>query len=581
MRTLFFTSFLVFLHGFLSLSQSVNFTSSNLPIVVIQTNGQNIMDEPKILAEMKIIDNGPGQINHPTDVVYDYNGYIGIEYRGQVSQGFPKKSYGFETLLGNNLAVSQDVSLQGMPPESDWILFASAIDGSYLKNVLTYNLGNRTGQYASRTRYVEVILNGNYHGLFVLCEKIKRGNNRVKINKLKATDVTGINVTGGYIVSLDVPEGNLRWASAHPSDCQPNYRALQEIVIPKTSDLQTAQGTYIRNYITAFENLLYAKNFNPTTGYQSYIDLNSFVDYFLVTEITKNLDGYSRSTFYYKDKDKATAVSKLKMGPLWDYDLGYANGFDGWAFEQNMARTNQYTNPVPFWWEYMVRDTAFVQTAQRRWKALRQNTFSNLAINAIIDSCQTLLAQGAASRDEQQWGGNGNNYLARVQTRRTWINNRLNWLDNSIGQLGYYIKPYSSTEFCVSNTPIFEGVSGLGTNTWSRNNTNLGSSTNYSPTIEGTYNLNYAFSDLATCSYSFNKIITRQNIPRNMSVQSGDWDSKNTWSCGMIPTIAQNSIISNGHRITLNLGASTSRITFGGTTSALVFKNTTATLNTQ
>jgi hypothetical protein len=579
MKTFFFTSYFVLLCRFLPLSQSVNFTSSNLPIVVIQTNGQSIMDEPKILAEMKIIDNGIGQINHLTDVVYDYDGYVGIEYRGQVSQGFPKKSYGFETLLTNNLAVSKDVSLQGMPLESDWILFASAIDGSFLNNVLTYNLGNRTGQYASRTRYVEVVLNGNYHGLFVLCEKIKRGSNRVKVSKLKVTDVAGINVTGGYIVSMDVPEGNLRWASANPSDCQPTFRALQEIVIPKTADLQTAQGTYIRNYITGFENLLYAKNFNPTTGYQRYIDLNSFVDYFLVSEITKNLDGYSRSTYYYKDKDKATEISKLKMGPLWDYDLGYGNGFDGWTFEQNMARTNQYTNPVPFWWEYLVRDTAFVHTAQRRWKALRQNAFSNLAINAIIDSCQTLLAQGAASRDGQQWG-NGNNFSALIQTRRTWIDNRLNWLDNNISQLGYYIKPYNITEFCVSNTPMLEGVSGLGTNTWSKNNSNISFSTTYSPTIEGTYSLSYSFSDFTTCNYTFNKIITRQNISKNTSVQSGDWDSKNTWSCGVVPNITQNSIISDGHRIILNVGAWTSKITFGGSASALVFKNVTTTFGT-
>lgn len=573
MKAIFAVICIIVVCSFTTYSQSVTITSTNLPIVIIQTNGQAIQDEPKILAEMKIVDNGSGQLNHPSDTNYNYNGYIGIEYRGQVSQGFPKKSYGFETLTSTDLAITQNVSILGMPAESDWIFGASAIDPSFVKNVLTYNLGNRTGRYASRTRFVEVILNGEYHGIFILSEKIKRGADRVNISKLKTTDISGLNLTGGYIVSFDVPEGNLRWHSAHPSICQPSFRAMQEVVYPKAVDLQTQQGLYIKNFITNFENLLYAENFNPVTGYQQYVDLGSFVDYFLVTEITKNLDGYSRSTYFYKEKDKPTKVGKINMGPLWDYDLGYSNGYNGWTFEQNMSRTNQYTNPLPFWWENLAKDTAFVQLAQRRWKQLRQNQFSTQKINNLLDSCENVLSVGGATiRNAQKWNVSG--VISTImQTQKTWVQNRLNWIDNNIDQLGYYVKPYNTTEFCVGNTPIFEGVSGIGTNSWSKGNIFQTNALTFSPTIEGTYNLSYSFSEGTTCTYTGSKTITRQIIPKNTTVQSGDWGAKNTWSCGAVPISTQNAIIAGGHAIAISGNYVASKITFSTTTSSLIFKN--------
>ena len=125
----------------------IEFTSSNLPIVVINTNGQIIVDDEKITADMGVIYNGEGIRNNLTDPYNNYNGKIGIEIRGSTSQMFPKKQYAVETrdALGDDL----DVSLMGFPEESDWILFAPYNDKSLMRDVLVYKIASSMGRYAS------------------------------------------------------------------------------------------------------------------------------------------------------------------------------------------------------------------------------------------------------------------------------------------------------------------------------------------------------------------------------------------------------------------------------------------------
>ena len=163
-------------------SALVNLTSSNLPIVVIDTNGQEIPNEPKLDVHMGIIYNGEGQRNYITDPFNEYDGFIGIELRGNASQMFPKKPYLFETRdeLGNNL----NVSLLGLPKENDWILRAAYIDKTLLRDALAYEMARDMGRWASRSRHVELILNGEYWGVYVLVESIKPDVNRVDIARM-------------------------------------------------------------------------------------------------------------------------------------------------------------------------------------------------------------------------------------------------------------------------------------------------------------------------------------------------------------------------------------------------------------
>ena len=223
------------------------FSSSNLPIVVINTLGQTIVDDPRIVCDMGIIDNGFGNINSVNDAFNDYNGKISIEYRGSSSQSFPKKAYALETQdsIGNN----NNVSILGMPVENDWILYAPYSDKSLMRNFLTFDLGRKMGNYSPRTVYCELVVNGDYKGIYILMEKIKRDNDRVDIAKLDSDDLAGDSLTGGYIIKIDkyTGTGGTDWLSDFP-DIGGGSLYIQ-YQYPEVNVMQQQQMDYIEYFI--------------------------------------------------------------------------------------------------------------------------------------------------------------------------------------------------------------------------------------------------------------------------------------------------------------------------------------------
>src|SRR4051812_47144509 len=147
---------------------TVPFTSSNLPIIIIDTNGKEIVDDPKIEASLGIIYNGANMRNNVTDAYNNYSGLMGIEIRGSSSQQFPKKQYGVQLQDANGDDV--EAALLGLPKEEDWIFSAPYNDKTLMRDVLAYKLANDLGEYAPRTKYVELQLNGSYNGIYVLIE---------------------------------------------------------------------------------------------------------------------------------------------------------------------------------------------------------------------------------------------------------------------------------------------------------------------------------------------------------------------------------------------------------------------------
>ncbi len=199
-------SFIFFVFVYNQTSGQVDFKKSNLPIIIINTNGNEILDDVKTSADLKIIYNGLGIENDINDVPTEYNGKIGIEYRGSTSLSFPKFPYGFETR--DETGEDKSVSLLGMPKESDWTLNASYNDKTLMRDGLAYILAGDIMAYAPRVRYTEVIINDEYQGIYLLVEKIKRDKNRVDIEKLEPTDNDGDALTGGYIIKLDKETGS-------------------------------------------------------------------------------------------------------------------------------------------------------------------------------------------------------------------------------------------------------------------------------------------------------------------------------------------------------------------------------------
>lgn len=419
-------------------------TSSDLPIIVINTNGQTIVDDPKIMADMGIIYNGDGLRNRITDPYNHYNGKVGIEIRGQSSQMFPMKSYSFE--LWNSSGSSVNRSLFGLPAESDWVLYAPYTDKTLMHNILAYTMSLSLGHWASHCRFVEVVVNGDYKGIYVLMEKIKRNAGRVNVNKLGSGDISGDAVTGGYIFSIDKePNG---WFSNYNAG---NGRIQYSYVYPKVTSVVQAQRDYIYNYTDSFESALAGIQFqDKQNGWRRFADELSFIDYFIVNEISRNVDGYRLST--YLNKDRNSLGGKIQAGPVWDYDLAFRNanycdGYkeDGWAWQFNSVCPGDYFQ-VPFWWAQFTRDTAFRNRLNCRWKEVRQGVLSNGRMNQLIDSLVSATTE-ARQRHFSRWPVLGQyiwpnpdpiptTYPDEITALKNWLNNRLSWLDAHIPDVG-------------------------------------------------------------------------------------------------------------------------------------------------
>ncbi|MBK5277845.1 MAG: CotH kinase family protein, partial [Bacteroidia bacterium] len=445
------TGIVVLLSLFTSkVSAQDTFTSTNLPIVTISTNGQTIVDEPKINATIEIIYNGVGIRNNVTDLP-SYSGPMGIEVRGSSSQFFPKKQYGIE--LWDALGVSIDTSLLGLPKQSDWILFAPYNDKSLLRDPLAYKLGRDLGRYAPRTKFCELVLNGTYQGIYVLMEKIKRDKNRVDIAKLEPIEIANDDLTGGYIIKLDksTGSGGDGWTSSFaPPGRSGNQSIFFQYDYPKASTIVTQQKEYIKQYVSAFENALSGENFkDPNQGYAKYIDVNSFIDFFIANEVSKNVDGYRLSTFMYKKKD--TDGGKLFMGPIWDFNLGFGNADyctkgnpEGFVINFNSICAKDFWL-IPFWWDRLLQDESFRQQLVARWTSLRADKFQTSRIHTYIDSVTTVLNAESQQRNFQKWPVLGkyvwpNYYIGQsfqeeVDWLKTWITQRMAWLDSSLAGL--------------------------------------------------------------------------------------------------------------------------------------------------
>ena len=418
-------------------SSCVYFTQSNLPLVLI-TTAQAILDDPRILGNMKVL-NDPSGFNELSDEPTDYDGLISIEIRGSSSQMFPKKSYAFETqdAAGEN----NNVSLLGMPEENDWILYGPYTDKSLMRNALVFELGEKLNRYTPRRRFCEVFINNDYRGVYMLMENIKRDANRVDIATLLPEDTEGDELTGGYILKVDKFTGDFEggWNSPYPTvGGEENFIQFHK---PEADDLNAPQMEYIEGHITAFEDALAGPDFaDSELGYKPFVDMNSFVDLYLINELSKNIDGYRLSTYFYKQKD--SNGGKIVMGPWWDYNLSlgnvdYCEGANTEGFEVD----TDCGNANPFWWERMLEDTAYRDMTRCLWEDYRSAAWSNESIHNTIDSLAALL-QEANVRDFARWprlgeyvwpnAFVGQTYEEELEYMRDWIDDRLAWLDANI-----------------------------------------------------------------------------------------------------------------------------------------------------
>lgn len=415
-------------------------TSSTLPIIVINTNGQTIADDPKKTCDMGIIYNGPGQTNYLTDPFNHYMGKIGIEIRGSTSQQYPKKSYGFETR--DSLGENDNVALLGMPKDNDWILYGAYPDKTLMRNEFTFSSFAAMQPYSPRYVYCELVINNVYVGVYTLLEKIKIDDTRVDLANLDIDDNAGDSLTGGYIIKVDKTTGGspTQWTSQFQNKVKFLYHA------PKYATLTLPQRNYIKAYVDTFEKRVYGANFqHPTLGYAPFIDKLSFVDFFLMEEFGRTVDGYRSSSFMYKDKD--SKGGKLTCGPMWDFNLSYGNAdycdaYDttGWQYNFNALCPN-YTILVPNWWGKLLQDTNYTSLVKCRWNQLRAGRFSDVKITQWVDSVAAVLNL-PQQRNFQKWPILGTyinwnyyiglTYADEINYFKKWMKDRAKWMDNNL-----------------------------------------------------------------------------------------------------------------------------------------------------
>ncbi len=409
---------------------------SDLPLVIIDTNGRWIPDDPKVPAHLKIIYDESGGKNGLDSTHIHFEGRIGIELRGKTSFGFPKRQYGFE--FQDKRGNDKDVSIFGLPAESDWILHGPYSDKTLMRNYLAFEFSNRIGRYASRTKFVEVFLNDkrdktiqakHYVGVYLLLEKIKRGKHRVDIKSLKPNQNNPPEITGGYIIKIDKID--------HYDTYFYTQRGTQLThVYPKGREITQAQKTWIRNYMNRLESVLAGPNYkDPVKGYAKYIDVDAFVDHFIINELFKNTDGFRFSAYMYIDRD-----GKLEAGPVWDFNLSMGNTIfhNSWVTYDWLI----YTNPVPFWWQRLVSDEKFKGKLVKRWKELRKNELATAEIIGEVDRTVDLLSE-AQERNFERWrvlgrtifGNRGPGYPTyeqEVEKMKIWLKTRIKWMDKNI-----------------------------------------------------------------------------------------------------------------------------------------------------
>ncbi|MBL9167002.1 MAG: CotH kinase family protein [Verrucomicrobiales bacterium] len=421
---------------------SMDSRESNVPLLLLSTGGRQIAGTADAqLTRIHAVGIDVQGTNRATwRSSPDFIGRAGLRVRGSSSANWPKQSYAFETQ--NADGEDESVALFGLPADSDWVLHASYLDRTLLRDSLAYELSRQIGRYAARTRPVEVYLNTNgrkvsaadYLGVYLLVERIKRSEERIPLQELGPLDNQEPEVTGGYLVKKD---------RLDPGDN--GFLTLRAdrlgFVDPEESALSGAQRAWISNYFRQFETVLYSAAYtNAETGYAQFIDVDAWIDHHLLIEMTFNIDGFYLSTHLQKERG-----GKLVIGPVWDFDRSMGNttqiGADkptGWYVDALNGFFGVGSTFYP-WWPRLFQDPAFKQRSIDRWQQLRHGPFADTNIIAWIDR----LAQErleAQERNFAKWPVLAQpldvsplgfpTYAQHVAHLKSWMAARLAWIDS-------------------------------------------------------------------------------------------------------------------------------------------------------
>ena len=413
--------------------------SNDIPLIIIDTERQRSIESRSrsVSARMKIIDS----VYNPLGIGL-YDGAIEIRGRGNSSWGMPKKGYNFD--------IENKTQILDMAPSRQWLLIANFSDKSLMRNYTAYEFSRDLGAaFAPKMRFVDLILNGQYLGTYTIGERVKIDKGRLDFPKINTETTDEYELTGTYVLEIN-HRGRLRgdeitFTSTMVNRGHHTVWGLAEgdtVVIrqPGAHNLSDAAYEYIRDYFNEAEDALFGDNFkDPDIGYRAYLDTASFVDWYLVNELYKNVDGDFRlSTFLYKPRGE-----KLHMGPVWDFDLGAGN-----ADYRSCDNPEGWYIRTSIWHSRLFEDEAFEREFKDRWNYLKNNGYFDRFFQRIDDTAEYI--RKSAEMNFQRWPILGvyvwpnasyiqpvwerTTYQSEIDYLKEWLRLRIEWMDSEINK---------------------------------------------------------------------------------------------------------------------------------------------------
>ena len=417
---------------YVQLHQQTTGFSSNLPLIVLENfrGGRPAQTEfqPGFMALFEPGADGRATLLEAPALTVP----VGLKVRGSSTAGRPKPSLSLEAR--NEWEEGLGITPLGLPRDPDWVLWGPYnFDLTLMHNPFAYELSNRIGRYAPRTRFVEVFFNTNggsirssdYYGVYALIEKIKRDDDRVQLDRLFPEHDREPGVSGGYLLKID---------RADPGDSgfHGGGQTLR-YVEPKEFEMEQIerreQRNFLRTFFSQMQRSLASRYFqDPERNYSRYIDVDAAIDHHLLNVLTFNVDAFRLSGYLSLPRN-----GKLTFGPIWDFDraLGSTDGRD---FRPDVWRSSGGTDFFNYpWWNQMFRDLEFFQRYIDRYQSLRSSHFDESTLDGMIDSMARQLAE-AQERNLQRWrqlprSRYGGTWQGEVNHMKEWLAARLAFMD--------------------------------------------------------------------------------------------------------------------------------------------------------
>jgi spore coat protein CotH len=376
---------------------------TGLPIIYLNTSGNTPIDSKEDYVDGTVLIKGGRDFANVPLAVMEIRG------RGNSTWGIhPKKPF--------QMKLDDKSTFLDMPSKKKWLFLAEYSDKTMLRNTITFEMGYLSNlDWTPKSAFAEVFINDEYNGTYNITEKVEEGSNRVnlgdegfllEIDQLERLDADDVYFyTNTFLIGIKEPE--LEWDSE--------------------------QFNYIKAHINEFESALFASNFaDPINGYAKFIDVDSFVDWYLINEITKNVDSKDFSSIYFN----VIPGEKIKMGPLWDFDLSFGNVdyADSRYFEGFWVKDHA-------WFSRLFSDAVFVEKVKTRFAYFKDNQ------QLILDKIDAYAVKLNLAQQENnaKWQTLGryvwpnpvwfDTYSEEITHMKAWYRQRMTWLDEGFNSL--------------------------------------------------------------------------------------------------------------------------------------------------